>query len=125
MAREGQTVKKWSVSSRGPFSRPIDFWSRSGQNDATRFRDFLGTVGKEGSVDLNVEGKRMIIMFSCFKCGTPYEDMSLLEVTKKQISGPSVAGYEDGHGGGDENARSGRRVRGNWRRSLQGNTTTR
>ena len=74
-------MKSHFQDARSVFTRAVDKWSRSGQNDPSRFPDFLSKNG----VQLYASSKRALIMFVACRLGTPYSDTFFMEMASKTI----------------------------------------
>ena len=71
------------------FTGALDNWSRSGQNDPSRFSEFLSGNGN----NLYASSKRALMMFAACRLGTPYWDKFFMEMSSKSIL---ESRYEEG-----------------------------
>eukprot|EP00171_Calliarthron_tuberculosum_P009125 IDg9125t1 len=86
-------LRKYYSNARAQFTVAYERWSRSGQNDSTRFDRFC--LRAQGANDLSVAGKRSLIMFLTFRCGEPGEAQHLTRFTLRSM--PSDIAVETGH----------------------------
>lgn len=84
------TLKSQYTDSKGKFTTFYKRWEQSGQNNGERFPEFLPKVRGR----LSALSKRMYIMFTVCKLGTPYPDERLLEVSSKLM--PREVGCDEG-----------------------------
>jgi len=99
--RTGPILKSWIYDAKAPFSRYTGLWERSGQNDPERFRNFLPVTRGVGPSypedgELSAEGKRMLVIFTAFRCGTPHADTALLNMSRKVMPDSENAACEVG-----------------------------
>lgn len=84
------TLKSHFIDNRGKFTIFLNRWSQSGQNDSEKFAEFIPKVGGR----LSALSKRLYVIFSVCKLGTPYADYRLLEASSKLM--PRDMGCDEG-----------------------------
>lgn len=92
--RSGEVLKGHFRDAKSVFTKALDRWNRSGQNDPDKFVDFLSCNGQS----LYASSKRALAMFVVSKLGTPYQDSFFVELSCKTIW---EGGYEAGMKGMD------------------------
>lgn len=90
--RSAASLKSHFQEARTVFSEALDNWERSGQNDPSRFENFLSKNGQ----NLYASSKRALMIFVAARLGTPYADSFFVEMSSKTIW---QGGYEAGMDG--------------------------
>jgi len=83
----GPDLKKQYSEARAQFTIAFNNWSVSGQMSTTNFADFCQHGKRDG---LTIMGKKQLVMFSMFRCGTAHECTDILDFTLRTVP-PSVA----------------------------------
>jgi len=81
--RGGSQLKTHFLAVRASFTVTTDKWRASGHNDAGRYPSFLS---KRRTGELKSLSKRLYILFTCCRMGTPYADEMLIKMSVKVIS---------------------------------------
>ena len=78
--------------SKAAFTKAYNNWRLSGCNNTDLIGDFVSTNAQNQSI--SEEGRRTMILFFALQCGTPQEDVELIEFTKKTAH--RAVSYDDG-----------------------------
>lgn len=92
VTRTGPELRKHYSDARAQFTIAHERWSRSGQNDPTRFDRFC--LRAQGEHELSAAGKRSLIMFVTYRCGSPGEMEDVTKFTLRTL--PSDIATETG-----------------------------
>jgi len=90
----GSELKKQYGDVRAQFTLSFNNWNVSGQMCATNFGDFCPRGKRD---ELTLVGKKALVMFTMYKCGTPHQFTDILNFTLRTV--PASVSLETGVSG--------------------------
>ena len=79
----GAELREVYSDTQGQYTLAYSKWSRSGKNAPTNFSDCCMRASSHGQ--LSLAGKRSVIMFVMYRCGTAFEVEDIMYFTLKSV----------------------------------------